>query len=163
MPQKMIYVAETDLPTFERAQEFAGGNLSAAIARAVRLFVRTEEARAEDIREVTVAVAGDPPRRQRFRGRLLARHREHTPADVLTVRIIYQTSKGNFAVYTKTIAHWSAYGEADWERWDWSTRDYRLDVYDSLAALQPYIPEALFDAASRKLHGEQPEVEVLDI
>ena len=34
MPNKTIYVADGDLPLFDRAQELTGGNLSATITRA---------------------------------------------------------------------------------------------------------------------------------
>ena len=39
MPNKTIYVADGDGPLFERAQALAGGNLSAAIAQALRQLV----------------------------------------------------------------------------------------------------------------------------
>ncbi len=39
MPNKTIYVADGDGPLFERAQALAGGNLSAAIAQAIRQLV----------------------------------------------------------------------------------------------------------------------------
>src|SRR5690348_14808983 len=38
MPNKTIYVADSDLPLYEQAQAMAGGNLSAAIAQALRRF-----------------------------------------------------------------------------------------------------------------------------
>lgn len=164
MPQKMIYVAEADLPTFERAQELAGSNLSAVIARALRLFVQTEEAKKMNLREVTVTVGSEGQmRRQQFRGRLLARLREHTDDNELVVRIVYQTARGMLAVYTKTIPDWSAYADEDWASWDWSAKDYRLDVYDSLDALAPHIPASLFASVARKLQGETLAVDVLDI
>lgn len=164
MPQKMIYVAEADAPILERAQQLAGGNLSAAIARALRLYVETEEARRADLREVMVAVGSDDElQRKQFRGRLLARHREHTPEDELVVQIVYQTAKGKFAVYTKRIARWSSYSRADWEGWDWSTRDYHLDVYETLDALQSHVSKSLFVAVQRKLREDASAVDVLDI
>ena len=45
MPNKTIYVSDADVPTFERAQELAGGNLSATIVQALRRFVEMEEAK----------------------------------------------------------------------------------------------------------------------
>lgn len=164
MPQKMIYVAEADLPLFERAQQLAGSNLSAVIARALRQFVETEEAKSAGSRPITVAVGTDGQvRRQQFRGRLLARHREHTPDDTLAIQLVYQTAKGKLAVYTKTIAQWSSYSAAEWERWDWSTSDYRLDVYDTLDALKPQIPAPLFATVVRRLGEDATPVEILDI
>lgn len=79
------------------------------------------------------------------------------------VRIVYQTTKGQLALYTKTIPDWSAYSEGDWEHWNWSTKDYRLDVCESLDALEPHIPRPLLAAVARKLQGETLAVDVLDI
>jgi hypothetical protein len=42
VPNKTIYVSEGDLPVFQRAQELEGGNLSAAIAGALRRYVDVE-------------------------------------------------------------------------------------------------------------------------
>jgi hypothetical protein len=39
VPNKTIYVSDGDLQLFQRAQELAGGNLSAAISKALRRFV----------------------------------------------------------------------------------------------------------------------------
>lgn len=163
MPQKMIYVADGDQALFERAQRLAGGNLSAAIARALRLYVRAEEEREGGMRTVTVAVGADGERRQRFRGRLLARRREHGADDVMTVQIVYQTGKGQFAVYTRSIPHWSSYEAAGWEAWDWSPKDYRLEVYDTLESLRPHISEALYAQVMRRLARDGATVEDLDI
>ena len=44
VPNKTIYVSDGDLPLYQRAQELAGGNLSAAIAAALRRYVDVEEA-----------------------------------------------------------------------------------------------------------------------
>src|SRR5258708_38696707 len=44
MPTKTIYVADADLPTFERAQALAGDNLSATIVQALRRFVQAHDA-----------------------------------------------------------------------------------------------------------------------
>ncbi len=42
MPNRTIYVADSDLPVFEKAQQLAGDNLSATIAQALRRFVEAE-------------------------------------------------------------------------------------------------------------------------
>jgi EXLDI family protein len=165
MPQKMIYIAEADWPVFEHAQQLAGTTLSATIARAMRLFVEREEAKRADLRAVTLMVGqeGRPMERKQFRGRLLARQREHTPEDDLRVQIVYLTAKGQFAVYTKTIAHWSSYAGTSWQDWNWSTTDYRLDVYETLDALRPHVGEQLFAAVAHRLEEDASAVEVLDI
>lgn len=165
MPNKMIYVSEADLPTFERAQELAGSNLSSVIVRALRLFVQTEEAKRQHLEDVTVEVKSEAgvAVRQQFRARLLAKQRRYTPDDRLVNQVVYYTARGKFAVYTKEIAHWSTYSEEDWQSWDWSSRDYRLDVYEALDTLQPHLPAPLYEAAARAFRGEESAIEVLDI
>src|SRR6185295_17859516 len=73
MPNKTIYVSDTDLPVFERAQELAGENLSSTIVQALRNFVQAYETRAAGFREVVVKVGSEIYTRKQFRGRLLAK------------------------------------------------------------------------------------------
>ena len=54
VPNKTIYVSEGDLPLYQRAQELAGGNLSAAISQGARPVRRLEEAPREGYEEVIV-------------------------------------------------------------------------------------------------------------
>ena len=56
MPNKTIYVADDDLPLFQRAQELSGSNLSATITRALRRLVELEEGKLEGYEEITVRV-----------------------------------------------------------------------------------------------------------
>ena len=53
MPNKTIYVSDDDLPLFQRAQEIAGGKLSAAITAALRRYVEVEEGRQQGFEEVS--------------------------------------------------------------------------------------------------------------
>ena len=79
MPNKTIYVSDADLPIFERAQQLAGGNLSATIAQALRRFVESQDAKTEGLREITVKVGSVAYMQKRFVGRLLARGRDEIP------------------------------------------------------------------------------------
>lgn len=191
MPNRTIYVADADLPIFEKAQKMAGDNLSATISRALRTFVEREEARQSGFEDITIKVGkGRPFVQQQFRGRLLARRhiRISNDARILTLNV-YQTAKGRFAVYSKNQPNWSGWsqhwskkskqyqsrhGNYDWDwshnsdwtqNWDWSTYqdedEYRLDVYESLDQLGEIIPEEMFDAVNRYLRGD--DVEFLDI
>ncbi|MBV9124589.1 MAG: EXLDI protein, partial [Planctomycetes bacterium] len=56
MPNRTIYIADADVPLFEKAQKLAGDNLSAAIASALRTFVEGEEARQGGYEDITVKV-----------------------------------------------------------------------------------------------------------
>jgi hypothetical protein len=71
MPNKTIYVSDADLPVFQRAQELVGGNLSAAISKALRRLVEVEEGRLEGYEEITVRVGVGATKLQRFQGVLL--------------------------------------------------------------------------------------------
>jgi EXLDI family protein len=185
MPNRTIYIADADVPLFEKAQKLAGGNLSAAIGHALRTFVEREEARQGGYEDITIKVGnGRPYLQQQFKGRLIAKRRLNigNEARVLTMNV-YQTAKGRFAVYTKNQPNWSGWSHGwskksgkggnwdwDWSRGDKSSHDWsvyyedtelRLDVYGTLDELKENIPEELYDAITRYLEGD--EVEILDI
>ena len=183
MPNRTIYIADADVPLYEKAQKLAGDNLSAAIAHALRAFVEREEARQSGYQDITVKVGkGHPYIQQQFRGRVLAkRHLKMANEARILIMNVYQTARGRFAVYTRNQPNWSGWSKksgkgGNWDRdWDWSHGDkssydwsayyedteMRLDVYDTLEELKENIPEELYDAITRYLRGG--EVEILDI
>ncbi len=141
MANRTIYVADTDLPVFEKAQQLAGDNLSATIVQALRRFVETEEARSAGYEEITVHVGrGRPYVQKQFRGRPLAKRRTQlgNESRMLTL-VVYQTIHGRLALYSKnsSVWDWSSYASNraskksdksynggwdwgwDWD-WDWS-------------------------------------------
>ncbi|HEU5383295.1 MAG TPA: EXLDI protein [Ktedonobacteraceae bacterium] len=111
MPNRTIYVADSDLPIFERAQRLAGDNLSATIAQALRRFVEIEEAKESGYGEVTVRVGkGRPYLQKQFRGRKLATRRLRLGSEGRTLTlVVYQTIHGRFALYSKSAAYWSGW------------------------------------------------------
>lgn len=131
MPNKTIYVADSDLPIFERAQELAGENLSATIAGALRRYVKTEEARAAGYVEVSLKVGShDTFTVKRFMGRELARRRDRDAKSQRTVKhIVFQTAKGRFALYSHYSPDWTAWSDPNmWGDWgDWNI-DFDVDV-----------------------------------
>lgn len=160
MPNKMIYVSEADLPIFNRAQQLAGSSLSAVIARALRLFVQAEEARARQRHEApTEAASIREFMRRSFRGRRLARQTTHTADDRLVNQIISQNARGKLVLYTKEVPRWSSYNMDDWTTWDWDAQDYRLETYDTLVALKPHIPASLYEDVELALREEAAEAE----
>ena len=121
MPNKTIYVADSDLPVFERAQELAGENLSATIAEALRRFVEAEEARSRGFDEVRLKVGAHKTYTViRFMGRELARRRSRDEESRrVTTQIVFQTARGRYALYTRV--------SPDWTSWGWGG-DWDLDV-----------------------------------
>jgi EXLDI family protein len=121
MPNKTIYVADSDLPIFERAQELAGENLSATIAEALRRFVEVEEARTRGFDEVRLKVGSHKAYTvKRFIGRELARRRTRDEeSGRVTTQIVFQTARGRYALYTRV--------SPDWTHWGWGG-DWDVDV-----------------------------------
>jgi hypothetical protein len=133
MPNKTIYVADGDLPVFERAQELAGENLSATIVQALRRFVATEDARAQGYAEVSLKVGSQRIyTNKRFLARELARgralDREHNR---IVTQIVFQTTKGRLVLYTSRSPDWTAW-TTYWDR-DWDV-DVDVDVDSEHAA-----------------------------
>jgi hypothetical protein len=128
VPNKTIYVSDDDLALYERAQAVAGGNLSAAVSRALRRFVDAEEARQGGYEQVTVrAGSGSARREQRFSGVLLGEWRHPTTERRIERFRVYRTPKGKFALHTSRMPDWAAWSDPetwrggwhwDWDRWD---------------------------------------------
>ncbi len=168
MPNKTIYVSEGDLPLYDRAQELAGGNLSAAIVKALRRFVDVEAGRQEGFDEITVRVGPKAGRKVRFTGVLLGTW--GTSASQVNV---YRSRSGKFVIHTMRSPDWSsrdAEGKpGGWRSWlgigdvSWvgSTGDSTLDVVDTVDELREKLPSELFDLVAAA--AKQPPVEDLDI
>src|SRR6476659_8027455 len=71
VPNKTIYVSDGDLKVYQRAQELAGGNLSSAIAKALRRYVDVQEGLKEGFDDVVVRVGVGTGRKVRFTGLLV--------------------------------------------------------------------------------------------
>jgi len=176
VPNKTIYVSESDLPLFARAQELAEGNLSAAISKALRRFVDDEEGKQAGYDEITVRVGPGRGRKQRFRGVLLGEWHSSTKDGYDVVRL-YRTQKGRYAVHQERSAQHIATGpnaekwSTGWRAWigDWSSEQTVsvvpgsriLRVADSLEELREILPPELYSIVVAA--ADQPDVEDLDI
>ena len=109
VPNKTIYVADADLPLFERAQELTGDNLSATIVRALRRLVEIEEGRAEGFEEITVRTGTGAGQRQRFVGVLLVEWSRSTSEREETYRV-YRSRSGKYVLHLKRSS------ESVWDR-----------------------------------------------
>lgn len=170
MPNKTIYVADDDLPLFQRAQELVGGNLSGAVVTALRRFIELEEGRLEGFDEVVLRVGHNGVRQVRFQGSLLGEHRDVNDERMEHLRV-YRGRKGKFALHAQ-YSNWSDYPESqnwlrdlkNWRRMlgiehDWG--DYQLTVTDTLAELKDKMPGELYRRIADI--AERPPVEELDI
>lgn len=173
MPNKTIYVSDGDLPIFQRAQELAGDNLSAAITAAIRRYVDVEEGKQEGFDDIIVRVGPKPGRKVRFVGVLLGEWINTSPNRVETFRV-YRGRTGKFVVH---IEHTPDYTVVDAEGkpggwranlgFDWNASygttpgESTLDVVETLDELRERIPPQLFDMVANS--AKQPPVEDLDI
>lgn len=175
MPNKTIYVADDDLPVFQRAQELVGGNLSSTVVSALRRLIELEEGREAGFEEVVLQVGRDGVRQVRFLGSLLGEWRDVGEKAVVDQQV-YRSRKGKLVLHTHT-AKWEDYptGEAagdlkDWKYWrrmfgigdrPWDWGDYEYEILDDLKALKGRIPDKLF----RKVEDivAHPQIEELDI
>jgi EXLDI family protein len=173
MPNKTIYVSDADLPVFQRAQDLVGGNLSAAISKALHRLVEVEEGRLEGFEEITVRVGVAPGKLQRFQGvQLLDWNRTDSLGGQERYRV-YRTRAGKWAVHVArpTGFVWSAGMDgqrtggrrrcsAD-QQWGETPAVSILDVFETFEDLAKAVPAEL--AALVEVHATQPEVEDLDI
>jgi EXLDI family protein len=173
VPNKTIYVSDGDLPFYDRAQQLAGGNLSAAIAKALKRYVDVEDGRREGFEEITVRVLPGG-RKIRFSGVLIGEWTNSSSSSSRwEVLRIYRSRTGKFVVHTDRTAEFTmvdAEGKpAGWRGYlglgniSYGSRpaESTLEVFDSLDQLRDKVPAQLFEmvAASAK----QPIVEDLDI
>jgi EXLDI family protein len=162
VPNKTIYVSDGDLPTYQRAQELAGGNLSAAIAAALRRYVDIEEGRREGFDEIIVRVGPKPGRKVRFVGVLLGEwvNTAHNRAETFRV---YRSRTGRFVVHIERSPDYAIVDSegkpAGWRgalglRWDVS---YGSTPGESTLEVVESLDDMVFGSA------QQPAVEDLDI
>lgn len=172
MPNKTIYVSEADLALLQRAQEIAGGNLSAAIVQALRRMVEAQDALQAGFDEITVSVGPGNSRRQRFFGVLLADWARSTKDRVEQFHV-YRSRTGKYVLHTERSAeaHWSAGADgtatglrkyfSSNQQWGTTAPIATLDVLDTLDELRTRVPQELFDLVL--VADAPPSVEDLDI
>jgi EXLDI family protein len=172
VPNKTIYVSDGDLSIYQRAQELAGGNLSAAISAALRRYVDVEEGRREGFDEITVRVGPGRGRKVRFTGVLLGEWVSTSVNRVESFRV-YRGRTGKFVLHIErtpdyTIvnaegkpAGWRGYLGIGNISYGSSPGESTLEVVGSLEELRERIPHQLFDMVAGS--AQRPPVEDLDI
>jgi EXLDI family protein len=172
VPNKTIYVSDGDLPLYQQAQEIAGGNLSAAIASALRRYVDVEEARREGFDEITVRVGPGPGRKVRFSAVLVAEWTNSSWSRFEVFRV-YRSRTGKYVVHIDRQPEYRAV-DAEGKPAGWrgylglgnisygtTPGESTLEVADTLDELQDKVPPELFELVARS--AKQPLVEDLDI
>ena len=172
MPNKTIYVSDGDLALYQRAQELAGGNLSSAIASALRRYVDVEEGRQEGYDEVIVRVGPGEGRKVRFTGVLLGEW-VNTNSSRTETFSVYRGRKGKFVVHLERSPDYSmlnAEGKPAGWRGHLGIGDVSygsisggstLEVVESLDELRSLIPPGLFDRVAG--FADQAPVEDLEV
>jgi EXLDI family protein len=172
VPNKTIYVSDGDLPMFQRAQDLAGGNLSSAIASALRRYVDVEEGRREGFDEVVVRVGPGRGRKVRFTGILLGEWVDSSPSRAETFRV-YRGRTGKFVVHVERSAGYTmvdAEGKpAGWRgylgigsiSYGSTPAESTLEVVESIEDLRTRLPPQLYDMVAGS--AQRPPVEDLDI
>lgn len=172
MPNKTIYVSDSDLPIYNRAQELAGGNLSRAISTALRRYVDAEEGRLEGYKEITVHVGpgtGRNRQRQRFTGIKLGEWVRSNEKKAEIYRV-YRSRSGKFVVHIeKTPDFVQVTNETGLRKllglgeqvFASNTGDATLEVVETLEELKAKIPAELYEMVAAS--AEAPPVQDLDI
>lgn len=172
VPNKTIYVADADLPLFQRAQELTGDNLSSTIVRALRRLVEIEEGRAEGFAEITVRVGTGAGQQQRFVGVLLVKWSRSTSEREETYRV-YRSRSGKYVLHLKRSSEsvWTAGPDGQATGWrkhvasdqQWGTlpKTASLQVFDDLDSLRHQVPPDLYSLVEAAVG--QPVIVDLDI
>ncbi len=172
VPNKTIYVSDGDLPLYQRAQELAGDNLSAAISAALRRYVDVEEGRREGFDEIIVRVGLGKGRKVRFTGILLG---EWVTSSLNRVDAyhVYRGRKGKFVLHVERSpdytmvndegkpAGWRGYLGVGNVSYGNTPGESTLEVFATLEELREHIPRQLYDMVAGP--AQRPAVEDLDL
>jgi EXLDI family protein len=172
VPNKTIYVSEGDLPLFQSAQELAAGNLSAAIAKALRRWVDATEGLNAGFDDITVRVGLGGGRKVRFTGVLVGEWIDTRRSRVERCRV-FRGRTGKYVLHVeRSPEFWMVDAEgkpAGWRghlgigdvRYGGAPKESTLEVVGSLEELRDKVAPELFDMVERS--ARQPTLEELDI
>jgi EXLDI family protein len=173
VPNKTIYVSDGDLALYQRAQDLAGGNLSAAIANALRRYVDIHQARDEGFEEIVVRVGLGNGRKVRFVGVLVGELLDSNSGRPIRYRVwrgrtgkyvLHIERQENFTVVDsegKPVSGWRSWVGVGDVKYGSAPRESTIEVLSSLEQVREKVPAELFDILSRS--AQQPVVEELDI
>jgi len=172
VPNKTIYVSDGDLKVYQRAQELAGGNLSAAIANALRRYVDVQEGLKEGFDDVVVRVGVGSGRKVRFTGILVGEWLDSRTKRAEHYRV-WRGRRGKYVLHVERQPdYWMVDAEgkdAGWRghlgigdvRYGSAPKESSIEVVATVDELRDKVPPELFDMVERA--ARQPTVEELDI
>jgi len=174
VPNRTIYVSEGDQPLYQRAQELAGDNLSAAITAALKRYVEAADARDAGFDDIVVKVGvGKKLRKIRFAGILVGQWMAQT-GERFDHWSVYHGKHGKYAVHVERSGYFEmrdAQGNplTGWRAWTGiggtagggGPGESTLEVVDTLDELRAKIPAELFDIVAAS--SDQTHVEEIDI
>ncbi len=172
VPNKTIYVSDGDLSLYQRAQELAGGNLSAAISSALKRYVNAEEGLREGYDEIVVRVGLGTGRKVRFTALLVGEWMDAEDRRQVHYRV-FRGRRGKYVLHVEREPEfWMRDAEgkpAGWRghlgigdvRYGGSPKESTLETLDTIEQLRDKVPSELFEMVSRS--ARQPNVEDLDI
>lgn len=169
MPNKTIYVSESDVSLFEEAKNIAGEALSSVIARSLREYVTRNKDLSKGMKEIAISV-GTPGAEQekRFIGAVTGKWQGFSDDRQWWMNAtLYRTQKGNWAVYLVTIA--KATLLTDKKAWK-ESGDYLLNPRNAVLFVGPTlkdfegkVPTDLLVTIEHLMEKNETPVEFLDI
>jgi EXLDI family protein len=173
VPNRTVYVSEDDQPLYQRAQELAGGNLSAAISSALKRYVKLEDDRAAGFDDVVVKVGIGAGRKVRFSGLLLGEWFSSEGEKFDRYRV-FRGPTGKFALHIERGGHFAmldAQGNplTGWRAWTGigmasgggKPAEGTLDVFETIEELRDRVPREFYEMVAASVN--QPFVEEIDI
>jgi EXLDI family protein len=173
VPNRTIYVSDDDQALYKRAQELAGGNLSAAITNALKRYVQVEDARHVGFDEIVVKVGIGSLRKVRFTG-LLVGEWINTEGERFEHYRVFRGPTGKFALHierTPTFEMRDSQGNplTGWRAWTGigmasgggKPGENTLEVFATIEELRDHVPAELFEMVANSV--KQPSVEEIDI
>jgi EXLDI family protein len=169
MPNKTIYVSESDAKLFEEAKEIAGEALSSVISTALREYVGRRQKKSDGMKDISLMVGkADTEREKRFIGYRVGKWSGFSDDKEWWMEAsMYRTQKDNWVVYLATVCKatlltnknaWKANG-------DYLTNHRQSELFIGAEAkdFKQKIPQELCETLINLMEKEEKPIEYLDI
>lgn len=169
MPNKTIYVSDSDVTLFEEAKKIAGEALSSVISKALREYVSRHVKKEHGMKEISLSVGKyDAELEKRFIGVRVAGWKGFSDDRQWWMdATIYRTQKGNWAIHLSTVC--KATLLTDRKAWK-ASGDYltnpsesKLFIGSSLKDFEQKVPSDLILILKNLMEQNESPVEYLDI